>query len=231
VIYTLASATATSTNAFQLRQIRIDPITGDTTIPARVEFPLDFDRRHSLIAIVQAQVKDHAGPRIAGVQPFEGLEAATIIRYSSGLPFSRTNAAGDTIIGAPNSARLPSSSTLDLLIRKPIRALGVGSGVYLDVRNLLNRRNVISVRRDTGKPGLDANSIQELADNAYLAHPEPIPYESPRYRPYADIDHNGYVEGPGELMPLYLAAARDISQPLFVYDSPRLVRLGVEVLF
>ena len=32
-------------------------------------------------------------------------------------------------------------------------------------------------------------------------------------------------------MPLFLAAARDFSQPLFVYDSPRLVRLGVEVLF
>jgi len=231
LIYTLASATATSTNAFQLRQWKIDPITGDTTFPARVEFPLDFDRRHSLIAIVQTQVKDQAGPRIAGMRPFEGLEAATIIRYSSGLPFSRTNAAGDTIIGAPNSARLPSTSTIDLLIRKPIRALGVGSGIYLDVRNLMNRRNIVAVRRDTGKPGLDENSIQALASNAYLAHPEPIPYESPRYRSYADLDHNGYIEGQAELMPLFLAAARDFSQPLFVYDSPRLVRLGVEVLF
>src|SRR6185503_11494048 len=112
IIYTLASATATSTNAFQLRQFKVDPITHDTTFPARVEFPLDFDRRHSLIAIVQAQVKDQAGPRLAGVQPFEGLEAAAIIRYSSGLPFSRTNTAGDSIIGAPNSARLPSTSTV-----------------------------------------------------------------------------------------------------------------------
>ena len=231
LIYTLATATATSTNAFQLRQFKVDPITGDTTFPARVEFPLDFDRRHSLIAILQARVNDRAGPRIAGVQPLEGLEAATIIRYSSGLPFSRTNAAGDTIIGPPNGSRLPSTSTVDLLIRKPIRALGVGSGLYLDVRNIFNRRNIVAVRRDTGKPGLDEASIQDLADNAFLAHPEPIPYESPRYRSNADLDHNGYVEGPGELMPLYLAAARDFSQPLFFYDSPRLVRLGVEVLF
>jgi hypothetical protein len=32
-------------------------------------------------------------------------------------------------------------------------------------------------------------------------------------------------------MPMYLAAARDFTQPLFVYGTPRLVRLGVEVLF
>jgi outer membrane receptor protein involved in Fe transport len=231
VIYSLASATATSTNAFQLRLFKIDPITGDTIIPARVEFPLDYDRRHSLTAILQARVNESAGPRLAGVQPLAGLELATIIRYNSGLPFSRTDSTGDSIIGAPNSSRLPATSTVDFLIRKPIRALGVGSGIYIDVRNLFNRRNVIAVRRDTGKPQLDALAIQGQATRAYQAHPEPIPYESPRYRSFADLDHNGYVEGQTELMPLYLAAARDFNQPLFVYDTPRLVRLGVEVLF
>lgn len=231
VIYTLAKATATSTNAFGLRQFKVDPITHDTTFPARVEFPLDYDRRHSLTAILQARVNDRAGPRILGVQPLEGLEVASIIRYNSGLPFSRTDVTGDTIIGVPNDSRLPSTSTVDFLIRKPIRALGVGSGLYLDVRNMLNRRNLVAIRRDTGKPGLDELGIQTLAADAYAAHPEAIPYESPRYRAYADLDHDGYVAGPSELMPMYVAAARDFTQPLFVYGQPRLIRLGVEVLF
>ena len=61
--------------------------------------------------------------------------------------------------------------------------------------------------------------------------PEAIPYESPRYRAWADLDHNGYVDGPAELMPLYLAAARDYTQPIFAYGPPRLVRLGVELVF
>jgi outer membrane receptor protein involved in Fe transport len=231
LIYTLARATATASDAFRLRQFRIDPITGDTVIPARVEFPLDYDRRHSVTAIVTARVNDRAGPRIGRFQPFEGLEAAAIIRYNSGLPFSQTDATGDSIIGPPNDRRMPSTSTFDFLLRKPIRALGVGSGIYLDVRNLLNRRNLVAIRRDTGNPGPDEATIQQMADDAFAAHPEPIPYESPRYRAHADANNNGYVEGPGELMPLYLAAARDYTQPLFVYGQPRLVRLGVEVLF
>ena len=231
VLYTLAKATATATDAYRLRQIRIDPVTGDTVVPARVEFPLDYDRRHSVTAILTGRVNDGAGPRIAGIQPFEGLEAATIIRYNSGLPYSQTDATGDTIIGPPNDKRLPSTSSVDFLIRKPIRALGVGSGIYLDVRNLFNTRNLIAIRRDTGTPGIDDAGIQAMADAAYAAHPEAIPYESPRYRPHADLNSNGYVEGPGELMPMYLAAARDFTQPLFVYGTPRLVRLGVEVLF
>jgi outer membrane receptor protein involved in Fe transport len=231
VIYTLARATATATDAYRLRQITVDPISGDTTIPARLEFPLDYDRRHSVTAILTGRVNDQAGPRIAGFRPFEGLEAAAIIRYNSGLPYSQTDVTGDSIIGVVNDKRLPSTSTVDLLIRKPIRALGVGSGIYLDVRNLLNRRNLIALRRDTGTPGPDEATVQQMADDAYLAHPEAIPYESPRYRAHADLNGNGYVEGPGELMPMYLAAAQDFTQPLFVYGTPRLVRLGVEVLF
>ena len=44
--YTLQEAKATSTDPFLLnRLIVVDPITGDTTRPARAEFPLDFDRR------------------------------------------------------------------------------------------------------------------------------------------------------------------------------------------
>jgi hypothetical protein len=53
---------------------------------------------------------------------------------------------------------------------------------------------------------------------------------SRRYRACADTDRNGYIEG-GELFPLYLAAARDFTQPLFAYGPPRLARLGVEFLF
>ncbi len=73
--------------------------------------------------------------------------------------------------------------------------------------------------------------VQGLVDSAYAMHPEPIPYESPRYRAWADLDHNGYVDGAGELMPLYQAAVKDYTQPLFFYGPPHLFRLGIELLF
>ena len=232
VAYTLQRAEATATDAFLLnRLISIDPATGDTIRPARAEFPLDYDRRHAATVVLRARVPGETGPRLFGIRPLAGLESAAIFRFGSGLPFSRSNAAGDSLIGLPNDSRLPSTMTLDLLVRRPLRLGGARGGVYLDLRNLLNRRNIVAVRRDTGEPGLTVAGIDSLAEAAYQAHPEDIPFESARYRAFADTDGNGYVSGREELYPLYQAAARDFTQPLFAYGPPRLVRLGVEFLF
>jgi hypothetical protein len=232
VAYTLQRAEATATDAFLLnRLISIDPATGDTIRPARAEFPLDYDRRHAATIILRARAPGEAGPRLFGIRPLAGLESAAILRLGSGLPFSRSNAAGDSLIGLPNDSRLPSTMTLDLLVRRPLRLGGARGGVYLDLRNLLNRRNIVAVRRDTGEPGLTVAGIDSLAEAAYQARPEDIPFESARYRAFADTDGDGYVSGRQELYPLYQAAARDFTQPLFAYGPPRLVRLGVEFLF
>jgi Carboxypeptidase regulatory-like domain len=232
VLYTLQRATATATDAFLLnRVISIDPQTGDTIRPARAEFPLDFDRRHTLTLILRSRVADSVGPRVFGSPLVGGLEAAVIGRFASGLPYSQTDISGDSLIGLPNARRLPSNYSLDLLVRRPLQLGGVRGGVYLDMRNVLNRRNVIAVRRDTGQPAPDESAVNAAAEEAYAAHPEEIPYESPYYRAAADLNGDGYVAGREELFPLYLAAARDFTQPLFAYGPPRLVRLGVEFLF
>ena len=232
ISYSLQRATATATDAFLLnRIISVDPSTGDTTRPARAEFPLDFDRRHALTVILRSRVADSVGPRIFGSPAFGGLEAAVIGRLVSGLPYSRTDLSGDSLVGLPNSSRLPANYTLDLLVRRPLHLGGVRGGVYLDMRNVLNRRNVIAVRRDTGLPGPDNSAVNAVAEEAYAAHPEEIPYESPYYRASADANGDGYIAGRDELFPLYLSAARDFTQPLFAYGPPRLVRLGVEFLF
>jgi hypothetical protein len=232
VSYTLQDAKATSSDAFFVRRaLTIDPATGDTIIPGKVEFPLDFDRRHSLTAIATGTVPHSLGPRLLGVSPLADLEGTAVLRVASGLPYSRTNSAGDSIIGLPNESRLPTTWTLDILLRRPLRLAGASGSLYLDVRNVLNRRNLVAVRRDTGSPTLDDASIQALATSAYNANPSPIPYESPRYRGWADSDHNGFVDGQSELMPLFAAAAGDAAQPLFYYGQPRLFRLGMELTF
>ncbi len=229
ISYNLQDATANSSDAFFVRRAgTIDPGTGQIVFPAKVEFPLDFDRRHSLTGIVTGTVPSSFGPSVAGSKILGGIEATAIIRVASGLPFSKY--IGDSLVGLPNDGRLPATNTVDLLLRRPFRLRGMEGSFYVDVRNLLNRRNIIAVRRDTGKPQLDEASIQQLANDAFLANPAPIPYESPRYRSWADQDHNGYVEGT-ELQALYLAATRDFVQPMFFYGAPRLLRLGIEVGF
>jgi hypothetical protein len=229
--YTLQQALASSTSAFLLRRLaEIDPVTGDTIYPAHVEFPLDYDRRHSLTVILRGQVADSAGPRLFGARPLAGFEAALIGRYASGLPFTRRGEAPDTL-GVPNDARLPAQTTFDLLLRRPISLGWARGSVYFDARNLLNTRNTVAVRRDTGTPDAEETTIEAMAEAAYAANSEPIPYESPRYRPEADINGDGLIAGRAELFPMFLAAARDFTQPLFSYGPPRQMRLGLEFLF
>jgi hypothetical protein len=214
------------------RLLVIDPQTGDTIRPARAEFPLDFDQRHTLTVILRGKAPDEIGPRLLGVRPLAGLEGALIVRALSGLPFSRYDTLfTDSLVGLPNGSRLPGASTVDLLVRRPLRLGKTVGGIYLDVRNLLDRRNVVAVRRETGEPDPDNGTIARMAEAAYAAHPEAIPYESARYRRGADLNDDGFVSGREELLPLYVAAARDFTQPLFAYGPPRLMRLGVELLF
>jgi hypothetical protein len=72
----------------------------------------------------------------------------------SGLPFSLTDSlVKDSIVGIPNDSRLPWTWTVDLLVRRPLRIGPAAAGIYLDVRNVLDRRNIEAVRRDTGEPG------------------------------------------------------------------------------
>ncbi|MEO8479375.1 MAG: TonB-dependent receptor [Gemmatimonadota bacterium] len=226
-------AEGTVTNAFELRRlIRIDPNTGDTLAPpARAQFPLDFDRRLALIATVDGEINREGGPRLLGGHPLGSMVGSLVFRYGTGLPFSRTDITGDSLAAEPNGSRLPSQWTVDLLLRRPIRLGGLAGGLYLDLRNLSNRRNVLAVRRETGNPDPSNEYLETVAEQAYLANPQPIPFESPRYRRSGDLNNDGLISGRTELYPLYLAAARDFNQPIFVYGPPRQIRFGMELLF
>jgi hypothetical protein len=86
----------------------------------------------------------------------------------------------------------------------------------------------VAVRRDTGAPEPGDPQIEAMAAAAQAERPFPIPYESSAYRPDADLDRNGLIEG-SELTPLFRRAARDFLQPLFAYGPPRLIRLGLRI--
>jgi hypothetical protein len=223
--YVVQKAEATATNALDFyRNLRIAP-DGDTIVPAEVTFPLDFDQRHAAVGVLQARTLPGAPTLL------RGLQGAVVGRWGSGLPYSVTNAAGDSLIGPPNGARLPSQWTIDLLVAKRFPLAGLHVRAYVDARNVLQHRNVVAVRRDTGSPEAGEPQIEALAEEAYLAGPAAIPYESPAYRPEADLDGNRILEGPDELLPLYRRAARDFLQPLFAYGAPRLVRVGLQLEF
>ena len=228
----IQQATATVSNAFNIyNQTTIDPNTHDTIPASRFQFPLDYDRRIAVTAVVTGQIDPKSTFRIFGVRPFAGLEIAATGHYWSGLPYTRTSTVGDTLIGEINGSRLPNQHSFDALLRRSIHFGKMDGGIYVDARNILNTVNQTSVRRDTGTPNADSATIVRMATTAYNANPNPIPYESPRYRRAADLNGDGIISGQSELMPLYLAAARDFTWPLFVYGPPRLIRFGLELRF
>ena len=65
------------------------------------------------------------------------------------------------------------SSSLDLLIRRSMKLGNTTGGIYLDMRNVLNRRNVVAVRRDTGEPQPDTLAIQLMAEDDARAFVRP----------------------------------------------------------
>jgi hypothetical protein len=223
--YVLQNAEATASNALDFyRRLRIDP-SGDTVIPATVSFPLDFDQRHQAVAMLLARAPETWTPLV------RGFEVGAVGRWSSGLPYTRTNLTGDSLLGLPNSYRLPPQWTMDLRLGRTFRAGRMDLELWADARNFAGRRNVVAVRRDTGSPEAGDPQIDAMAQAAYEERPFAIPYESPAYRPDADLDGNGRIEGETELLPLYRRAAQDYLQPIFAYGPPRLVRLGVRIGF
>ena len=121
--------------------------------------------------------------------------------------------------------------TVDLLLRRALVVGGRSATLYVDVRNLLNRANLTSVRRDDQQAGISSAEAQALAAAGYAADPNPIPYESPYYHSSEDLNHNNMIDGAAELMPLYQAAALDFGAPLAAYGPARQIRLGLELSF
>ena len=154
-------------------------------VPAAAAHPPRFAGRHDQpgAARVPARLRPAPQPhgrgpgagRADGVKILGGLEAAAIFQFGSGLPYSRTNTAGDTLLGLPNDARLPSEYSLDALLRRPVRLRGLRGGVYIDARNLLNRRNTVAVRRDTGEPGVTGATLQGMRASGVSGPPRADP--------------------------------------------------------
>jgi hypothetical protein len=223
--YVLQKADASASDARDMyRRLQITPV-GDTVIPATAEFPLDYDRRHALVLLGRVRLPSSFGRILAGT------ELGAVGRWGSGLPYSKTTPSGDSLIGLPNTHRLPSQATLDLFLRRTFGSGRTRLGVFVDLRNVTNYQNVVAVRRDSGEPNATESQIEAMATDAYQANPQPIPYESRRYRSWADANGDGVISGEAELLPLYMRAARDVTQPLFYYGHPRLIRFGAELFF
>lgn len=137
-------------------------------------FPLDFDERHNIAAIVDYRFDDgkrYNGPRIAGKDILANFGVNIQTTAASGRPYTATlrpeRFGGSGTLGSINGNRLPWRFNVDLRVDKSF-ALSksdkkpLNLNVYLRVSNLLNRKNILGVYSSTGSP----------TDDGYLATAE-----------------------------------------------------------
>lgn len=158
----------------------------------RALFPLSFDERHRLNAIIDYRYgtgKRYNGPTLFGSDILANAGANLQITSVSGRPYTRAdepNTLGASgIKGAINGSRRPWNFTVNLQVdksfslTKPDAARQMNLNVFFRVTNLLDRRNVIGVYRATGSSNDDGylasgRGLLELADIASDTNRGPV---------------------------------------------------------
>jgi outer membrane receptor protein involved in Fe transport len=122
--------------------------------------PLDYDQRHSIIAMIDYRTEKGQGPIIGGSHIFENMGLNTIIQLGSGLPYTPTKiydavSIGKSVnqepTGSINSANMPWTITIDMKLEKVFHVKNYQITPYIWVKNLLNAENVSGVYEGTGK--------------------------------------------------------------------------------
>jgi hypothetical protein len=131
--------------------------------PPQAILPTDFSRPHTLAGAMSLNFPNNwnEGSTVGSI--LENFAVYTTFRFASGTPFTRCqpgtadapsasrqvlsggNCGGNQIFGTFNGARLPTFKQLDMRFTKGFGLGGLGMTAYLDVRNILNLRNVLQV--------------------------------------------------------------------------------------
>ena len=132
-------------------------------MPKRVR-PAGWDTPHRIGAEVTWLFPEGSGLLVQGLHPLQRMALTLIYRGIAGTPYTPTTR---TSTGERNSARLPWSHRFDLLASRDLTLLGLECSLLVTVRNLFDRRNVLTVFSRTGSPedpGAGATSYSDSYD-------------------------------------------------------------------
>ena len=157
----------------------------------RTTIPLSYDQRHAVTASVDyhyGEGKDYNGPVWFGSKVFQNAGANVMMSSGSGTPYSKQSnitqeaASGindrSTLEGSLNGSRLPWQFRLNAKVNKEFEIKWSDKksshvNVYVQVQNLFDAQNIISVYRATGNPGDDGYLTSSAAQNSIDARNDP----------------------------------------------------------
>ncbi|MCP4634545.1 MAG: TonB-dependent receptor [candidate division Zixibacteria bacterium] len=176
--------------------------TTDSIMPV-MEYPLAFDQKHTATLNLSYRVpRDWEGNLFGMTVPGAwGLDM--IGHYGSGLPYTVTNELGERE-GGLNEARLPANFSVDMRFNKDVfvNKDNLFFSFFVEIQNLFNRRNVLSVYSNNGRSDDDGRRAGSDPDGD---------------GPYTEDDANRY----------YHLMAHDPQN----FSAPRTFRVGLEFNF
>jgi outer membrane receptor protein involved in Fe transport len=129
LIYTFMIAKGRSSDVLEGYENRFDD-----NVPPTKEYYLDWDRRHSIVLDV-------------GYGRRNNWAANVLVKYASGSPYTPVE---NTRSAQPeqNTARFPSTAMVNVKVSKDFHFYGVTEQAFLQVHNLLNKRNLVAFDDD-----------------------------------------------------------------------------------
>jgi len=187
--------------------------------PRQLDYYLDQDQRHSFHGDLAFSF-----PSDFTFVPMRDFEVSGVFTYGSGTPYTPTDQKGNQI-GLSNSARLPSTYTLDGRIGKDFTFAGMSFSLTCDITNVLNTEVITNVFSATGKPDYTGRAITpyEFSAAGFL-------FGDPYYHPARDYNHDGFITQ-YEQYASYLKAYADANTPPTYYGPPRKIKLGLSLSF
>ncbi len=156
---------------------QVSGLTGDRTPPPEAAQRTDDDRTHSLNMGLSLQFPSDFRPGSALGTVFRNVGAFATFHAASGLPYTRIQNSGDGQLaprlafglggradGNLNAEEMPWTSSIDLRVNKGIRLGRLDLTAFVDVRNLMNWRNVIALFAETGDVENLRNRTETIGD-------------------------------------------------------------------
>ena len=152
VSYTLQQANATSTSAFPLRQqIRVDPITGDTTFPGQSRIPLITIAGHGLILIGTGQTPTRWGPTLLVPSVLADFQASLIFRWGRACPTPAPISPATAWSACRMTIACPAPALWTCADPAAVQDGNWRERLTSTAATFLNKRNIVAVRAHFGK--------------------------------------------------------------------------------
>jgi len=137
-----------------------------------VEYPLSYDQRHNLTAVVDFRVPRGEKVKALGITMPDAWGVNLLAKYGSGQPYTKYSTKGERI-GSLNGERMPYIMRFDLRFNKNFYLSKSNSNFFaffVEVENLFNRQNIINVYSATGEPDDDGTVVLNAGSGDYQQH-------------------------------------------------------------